>query len=54
MHGYLPDYPDSDGILISNKKLKKDVAILQDIAPSILQALGLEVPDHMDGEPLWK
>jgi hypothetical protein len=54
MHGYLPDYPDSDGILISNKKLKKDVVVLQDIAPSILQALSLEVPDHMDGEPLWE
>jgi hypothetical protein len=54
MHGYLPDYPDSDGVLVSNMKLKKNVAILQDIAPSILQALGLKVPDYMDGEPVWK
>jgi hypothetical protein len=54
MHGYLPDHPDSDGVLISNKRLKKDVVILQDIAPSILQALGLRVHDHMDGEPIWR
>jgi hypothetical protein len=54
MHGYLPDYSDSDGVLVSNKKLKKSIAILQDIAPSILQALGLRVPDYMDGEPIWR
>jgi len=54
MHGYPPDYPDLDGVLVSNKKLKKSIAILQDIAPSILQALGLRVPDYMDGEPIWR
>ena len=54
MHGYLPDYPDSDAVFVSNKRLKKDKMILQDIAPSILQALGLEIPDYMDGEPVWK
>jgi len=54
MHGYLPDYPDSDAVFVSNKRLKKDKMILQDIAPSILQALGLEIPDYMDGEPIWR
>lgn len=54
MHGYLPDYPDSDAVFISNKKLKKNKMILQDIAPSILRALGLEIPDYMNGEPVWK
>ncbi|MEM5867472.1 MAG: alkaline phosphatase family protein [Candidatus Aenigmatarchaeota archaeon] len=54
MHGYLPDYPDSDGVFISNMRLKKDRMILQDIAPSILQALGLETPKYIDGEPVWK
>lgn len=54
MHGYLPDYPDSDAVFVSNKRLKKDKMILQDITPSILQALGLEIPDYMDGEPVWK
>lgn len=54
MHGYLPDYPDSDAVIISNKALKKTQIILEDITPSILHALGLEVPDYMDGESVWK
>lgn len=54
MHGYLPDYPDSDAVLISNRKLRKDQFILQDITPSILQALGLEIPSYMDGAPVWE
>jgi len=54
MHGYLPAYSDSDAVFISNKKQKKDKMIMQDITPSILQALGLKVPEYMDGEPIWK
>jgi hypothetical protein len=53
MHGYLPEYLDSDGVLVSNKKLKRNVVILQDIVPSILQVLGLKIPEYMDGEPIW-
>lgn len=53
-HGYLPDYPDSDAVFISNNKLKKDKMHLQDIAPSLLQALDLEIPKYMDGKPIWK
>jgi predicted AlkP superfamily pyrophosphatase or phosphodiesterase len=52
-HGYLPNHNDLDGICISNRKLKRSVIVLQDIAPSILQALDLEIPEHMDGEPIW-
>ena len=55
MHGYLPDHPDLDGVCVTNRKIIKGSYIkLQDIAPSILQALGLEVPNYMDGEPIWK
>ncbi|MCX8000238.1 MAG: hypothetical protein N3A69_15010, partial [Leptospiraceae bacterium] len=53
-HGYLPDYPDSDAVLVSNFELKKRSAILQDLTPSILKALDLNIPDYMDGEPIWK
>ncbi|RLI82548.1 hypothetical protein DRP04_03745 [Archaeoglobales archaeon] len=54
MHGYLPDYPDSDAVCVANRKIKGTRIKLQDITPSILQALGLEIPDYMDGEPIWK
>ena len=54
MHGYFPDYPDSDGVFIANRKIKESYVKLQDIAPSILQALGLEIPDYIDGEPIWR
>lgn len=54
MHGYLPDYEDLQGVLISNRPIIKGVAKLQDIAPSILEAFDIEVPKYMDGEPFWK
>ena len=55
MHGYLPDYLDSDAVLIANKKIVNKAHIkLEDITPSILQALGIEIPDYMDGEVIWK
>jgi len=54
-HGYLPDYPDSDGVLISNKTLSSKSHIkLVDITPSILSALDLEIPSYMDGEVIWE
>jgi len=55
MHGYLPDNPDCDAVFISNREVKYDShLLLVDIVPSILAALDLEVPSHMDGRILWK
>lgn len=55
MHGYLPDYPDSDAVLIANKKITNRSYIkLEDVAPSILYAFGLKIPNYMDGEAIWK
>jgi len=54
MHGYLPDHPDLDGVCVANRKIKSPYIKLEDITPSILQALGLEIPDYMDGEPIWR
>ncbi|MFZ3166845.1 MAG: alkaline phosphatase family protein [Candidatus Methanoperedens sp.] len=54
-HGFLPDYPDSDGVLISNKELiNKSHIKLQDIMPSILYLLNLNIPDNVDGEVIIK
>ena len=55
MHGYLPDYVDSDGIFVSNKQvLDNSYVELVDIMPSILDALDVAVPDYVDGKVLWK
>jgi len=53
-HGYLPDYPDMDGVFISNKQTKPKYIQLEDILPSILYALNIQVPDSVDGEVIWK
>jgi len=55
MHGYLPDYPESDGIFVSNREVLADSHVeLVDIMPSILHALNIKVPDYVDGKVLWK
>lgn len=55
MHGYLPDYSDSDGIFVSDREVvdQSHVALV-DILPTILASLGLEIPDYVDGKVLWK
>jgi len=55
MHGYLPDYPDSDGVFISQRKLvdQSHVALV-DILPTILDSLGVDIPAYVDGQVLWK
>ena len=54
-HGFLPDYPDMDGVFISNKKAtSKPYIKLEDITPSILHLFNLKVPQYMDGEVIWK
>jgi len=56
MHGYSPEYPDSDGVFITNKEITTDETHvkLQDITPSILHAFNIVVPKYMDGEVIWK
>ena len=60
MHGLLPDYPDSDGVFISDKEIPDKRShnghhiILQDIPPSILDIFGIGIPEYMDGEIIWK
>ncbi|MBX6343060.1 MAG: alkaline phosphatase family protein, partial [Thermomicrobiaceae bacterium] len=53
MHGYLPDYPESDGVFLSTAPLAGDGPVsLVDILPTHLAALGLPVPGHVEGRSL--
>ncbi len=55
MHGYLPDYPDSDGIFLSQRPLiEGDHVELVDMLPTLLNSLGLPIPDYVDGRVLWE
>jgi predicted AlkP superfamily pyrophosphatase or phosphodiesterase len=54
MHGYLPDYPDSDGIFLSQRPLIGGTHVeLVDILPTLLDSLELPIPDYVDGQVLW-
>lgn len=54
MHGYDPNYPESDGVLISNIPIKANEQLqLIDITPSIMERLGLAIRDYMEGKSFW-
>ncbi len=54
MHGYLPDYPDSDGVFLSTRPLVAGTHVeLVDVLPTLLDALGLPLPDYLDGRVLF-
>jgi hypothetical protein len=54
MHGYLPDYPDSDGIFLSNRPLIDSTHVeLVDVLPTLLTSLDLPIPEKLDGHSLW-
>jgi hypothetical protein len=54
MHGYLPDYPDCDGIFLSRRPLVEGTHVeLVDVLPTLLHSLGLPIPDYVDGRAAW-
>jgi predicted AlkP superfamily pyrophosphatase or phosphodiesterase len=54
-HGYLPDYPDSDGMFLSNRQIKSSSYFeLVDIFPSIIKNFDLPIPDNIDGAIIWR
>lgn len=54
-HGYLPEYPDSDGLFLSNTPLIDQTHVeLVDVMPTILTSLGLPIPEYVDGKTLLK
>ena len=54
IHGYLPDYPDKDGVFVSNIPIAKQSKLeLVDVAPSILALLDCGGEGDYDGSPVW-
>jgi len=54
MHGYLPDYPGSDGVFLSNRPLVDGTHVeLVDVLPTIVDSLGISLPKQVDGRGLW-
>lgn len=54
MHGYLPDYPDSDGVFLSQRPLVRGTHVkLVDVLPTLLDSLDLAIPNYVDGQTLW-
>lgn len=54
MHGYLPEYPESDGILLSQRPLLKGTHVeLVQVLPTLLSSLELPIPDYVDGSVCW-
>ena len=50
LHGYLPCYPDLDGIFVANRSIATEAPVeLVDILPSLLSLLGLPIPTHVEG-----
>lgn len=55
IHGYLPDYKEKDGVLITNKHTKQgDYITLADITPSLLELLKVRGEYNFDGHPIWE
>jgi predicted AlkP superfamily pyrophosphatase or phosphodiesterase len=55
MHGYRPDFPCYDGVIVSNKPLLDEPYVkLVDIMPSILSSLDIPIPKHAEGKVIWK
>ena len=52
-HGYLPDHPGSDAVLASNVPAREGQLDLVDVAPSLLELLGLPVEPGLDGRSVW-
>jgi hypothetical protein len=52
-HGYLPDHAGSDAVLVSNLPAREGAYDLVDVAPSVLELLGLPVEAGLDGRSAW-
>ena len=54
MHGYLPDHDGMDGFIASNLPFDTTHPCeLVDILPTHLSALGLPIPENLDGKVIW-
>lgn len=54
IHGYLPDYPEKDGVFVSTLPVtRQDKLKLVDVMPSLLELLDVPVPEGLDGASVW-
>lgn len=54
MHGYLPDHDGMDGFIASTHSFDTSHPYqLVDILPSTMSALGIPVPENLDGKEIW-
>ncbi len=54
MHGYLPEYPASDGVFLSQRPLANGTHVeLVDVLPTLLTSLSVPVPSYVEGRSLW-
>ena len=51
---HLVDAPCVPGVLLSNRGIASSNPHLADLAPTVLECLGIEAPEYMDGKPLLK
>jgi len=55
IHGFLPDYKEKDGVLITNVPTKTaEYVNLTDFAPSLLKNLDVKNNYEFDGSPIWE
>jgi hypothetical protein len=52
-HGYLPEYDESHGVFASSLATDARVVGLADVAPSLLDLLGLPAEPDLDGVSVW-
>ena len=55
IHGYLPEYPEKDGVFVTNNQIgdKKQIELV-DITPSLLELLEIKTEADFDGKSVWK
>lgn len=46
------DRSDTQGILVSNRKIQPNDYSIMDIAPTVLQTFGVKIPQEIDGRPI--
>ncbi len=52
-HGYLPDHPGSDAVFVSNLPARDGMLDLVDLAPSLMELVGVAVEAGLDGSSAW-
>lgn len=57
MHGYLPDYEEMKGVIVTNLPIRMRECRIVDICPTLLDYFGIYSKHrfkYMDGRPIWR